>query len=289
MATLSIAIANQNQDIELNFIQSKIKNLEVSSGGRLGISAINTANNMHIEYRAEQRFPFQSTFKLLVVSAILKQSMADTDLLEEKVIYKQDDLVFWSPITEKYISAGMTVSELSAAAMMHSDNTATNLLMRKLGGTEAVTAFAHSLENHTFRLDHWETELNSNPDVDQDTSTPLEMRESLQKLVLGNILAAPQQEQLVTWMKGNTTGDKRIRAGVPKGWIVGDKTGGGTDYGMTHDIGIIWPPNCAPLVIAVYLVQNQKNAVRREDIVASVTRLLVNEFAKNDPCIKETW
>jgi beta-lactamase class A len=115
----------------------------------------------------------------------------------------------------------------------------------------------------------------------RDTSTPAAMEMSLRQLTLGDALASPQQKQLVTWMKGNTTGDTRIRAGVPKGWIVADKTGSG-DYGITNDIGIIWPPKCAPIVVAMYFIQNKKDATQHPDVIASATRILINEFARTD-------
>lgn len=274
------------QQIKSTSIAKKLAELETSFGGLIGIFAINTANNQHIQYRADERFPIQSTFKVMAVSAILKQSMTDKHLLQQKVTYTKQDLVFWSPITEKHLADGMTISELCAAAMMYSDNAATNLLVKKLGGPSAVTAFARSIGDKTFRIDSWEPELNSNPSDPRDTSTPAAMEESLQKLTLGNVLASPEREQLVAWMKGNTTGDARIRAGVPKGWVVADKTGAGDDYGISNDIGIIWPPSCAPIIVTIYSVHNKKDAARRDDVVASATRMLINEFAQMGWCIK---
>lgn len=123
----------------------------------------------------------------------------------------------------------------------------------------------------------------------RDTSTPTAMAKSLKKLMLGNVLVSPQREQLVSWMKANTTGDARIRAGVPKGWIVADKTGSGTDYGISNDIGIIWPSNCAPIVIAIYSVHNKKDALTHNDLIASVTRIVMNEFPQTGNCIKQKY
>ncbi len=266
--------------------QKKLAELEVSSGGRIGISALNTANNARIQYRAEERFPMQSTFKMMGVSAILKKSMTNSHLLQQKITYKKQDVVSWSPITEQHFTDGMMISELCAAAMMNSDNTAINLLMKKLGGPEAITVFARSIGDNTFRVDNWEPELNSSPSDLRDTSTPAAMEKSLQQLALGNVLASSQREQLVAWMKGNTTGDTRIRAGVPKGWIVADKTGASNSYGISNDIGIIWPPKCAPIVIAIYSIQNKKDSTRRDDVIASATHMLLDEFAKTDQCIK---
>jgi beta-lactamase class A len=269
-------------------IERKLAALEAPMGGKIGVFAINTANNQQIQYRANERFPIQSTFKVMAVSAILKQSMADTHLLQQKITYTKKDLVFWSPITEKHLADGMTILELCSAAMMYSDNTATNLIVKKLGGPEAVTAFSRSIKDNTFRVDNWEPELTSDPNASRDTSTPITMAKSLQKLTLGNVLASPQREQLVTWMKGNTTGDARIRAGVPKGWIVADKTGSSNGYGISNDIGIIWPSNCAPIVIAIYSIHNKKATTPRDDVIASATRIVMNEFAQTDTCINFT-
>ncbi len=266
------------QPINPTSIQEKLATLETSSGGRIGISAINTANNMRFQYRAEERFPICSTNKVMGVSAILKKSMTDNHFLQQKVIYKKDDLVVYSPMTKKHLADGMTIAELCAAAITLSDNTAINLLMKKLGGPEAVTAFARSIGDNTFRLDRWEPELNSAiPGELRDTSTPAAMEKSLQRLTLGNVLASPQREQLQAWLKSNTTGDSRIRAGVPKGWIVGDKTGTG-NYGTTNDIGIIWPTKCSPIVVAIYFTQNKKDAAPRDDVIASATRILMSAF-----------
>lgn len=277
--------ANTNKN-DASLINEKFKNLEISLDGKIGISAMNTANGQSIQYRSLERFPMQSTFKLMAVAAMLKKSEADNKLLKQKIAITKKDLVFWSPITEKHIDEGMTIFELCAAAMMYSDNSATNLIVEKLGGPKAVTAFARSMGDHTFRIDNWEPNLNSNPSDVHDTSTPAAMEESLQKLTLGNILTPSKRDQLVNWMKGNTTGDTRIRAGVPKGWIVADKTGTGNDYGISNDIAIIWPPNCAPIVITIYSGHDKKDTDRHDDILVSTTHLVIHEFARTDTCLQ---
>ncbi|KTD18741.1 Beta-lactamase Toho-1 precursor [Legionella lansingensis] len=269
-------------------IDKKLAELEASFGGRIGVYAINTANNTHLQYRANERFPMGCTSKVIGVAAILKKSMNDRTLLSQKVTYTKSDLTNWNPITEKHLADGMTVAELCAAAIRYSDNTAMNLLVRILGGVEGMNAFARSIRDHSFRQDHeWPTEAMSGGQGDlHDSSTPSAMANSLKRLALTNTLAKPQRELLLSWLKTNTTGDNRIRAGVPKGWTVGDKTGTGFYYGTTNDIGIIWPPKCAPIVVAIYYTSNDKKAVKREDIVAATIRILINEFAQGDKCIR---
>lgn len=263
----------------------QLDTLEKNFDGKIGVYAINTNNNQIIAYRADERFPVQSTFKLIGVSALLKQSCSDRNLLQEKIHYTKNDLIFWHPITGKYLNSGMTLEALSAAAISYSDNPAINLIMKKLGGPKVITAFAHSIGNTTFNIEHYESNLNSNPKINQDASTPKDMAISVQKLTLGNILAQPLRTQLVTWMINNTTGYKRIRSGVPIGWVVADKTGSG-NYGIANDIGIVWSPACKPIVLAIYTVRNKRDAKRRDDIVASTTKIVLDEFAKNDPCFK---
>lgn len=234
---------------------------------------------MRIQYRANERFPLCSTFKFMIVSAVLKQSMISDDLLDQHITFTEEKLIPWSPITEKRTAEGMSVLELCAAALQHSDNTAANLLIRLLDGPEAVTRFARSIGDDAFRLDRWEPELNSAIPGDlRDTTTPAAMEKSLQRLALGDILAPELREQLQIWLKGNTTGKASIQAGVPKGWIVGDKTGSGS-YGSTNDIAVLWPPQGAPVIVAIYFTQNEKDAPARRDVLAAATKALIGELS----------
>ena len=245
--------------------------LEKDLGGRLGVSAINLASGKQVGHRTSERFPLCSTFKAMLAGAILQRSATDAALLNRRIQYNKKDMVPHAPITEKNLAKGMTVAELCAATIQYSDNPAANLLMKVLGGPEAVTAFARSIGDNEFRLDRWETELNSAvPGDPRDTTTPLAMMRSLQALVVGDALPAPQRQQLKDWLVGNTTGGKLIRAGTPAGWTVGDKTGGGA-YGARNDVAVIWPPGQAPIVIAVYTAHNKEDAGYREDIIAGAT------------------
>lgn len=266
-----------NQKISRQTAQEELKKIEARSGGRLGVSAINMATDNRVEYRAEERFPFCSTFKVMVAAAILQRSTSDTALLQKRIRYKKEETEKsgYAPITQKYLADGMTVADLCAATLQYSDNAAVNFLMKELGGPAAITAYARSIGDNVFRLDRWEPELNSAiPGDERDTTTPASMENSLEKLTLGTALPQQQREQLMQWLKGNTTGGKRMLAGVPRGWQVADKTGTGS-YGTTNDIGILLPPGGGALVTAIYFTQNEKDAKAREDVIASATRIVV--------------
>jgi beta-lactamase class A len=263
----------------------QLEDLENTFDAKIGVYAINTSNGEIIAHHGDERFPLQSTIKFMGVAALLKQSDTDSNLLQEIVRYSQNDLITWSPITRKNIAGGMTLEALSEAAISYSDNAAINLIMRRLSGPPAVAQFAHSVGNQTYNVEHYDGQLNSDPTSGVDTSTPRDMAMSVQRLSLGDGLTPSQQAQLIGWMRNNTVGYKRIRAGVPLGWVVADKTGSG-DYGIANDIGVLWSPYCKPIILAIYTVQNQRDAKRREDIVASTTSIVLDQFAKQDHCFE---
>jgi len=258
--------------------QDRLAQLEINSGGRLGVYGANTGNGALISHRADERFPMCSTFKVILIAAILAQCAKIENLLQRRIRYAQDDFVAHSPVTEKHVSDGLTVSELCAAAIQYSDNTAANLLMKILGGPAAVTAYACSIGNNAFRLDRWETELNTCIPGDlRDTATPASMALSVRSLTLGDALPPAQAKQLTEWLHGNTTGGKRIRAAIPAGWQVGDKTGSG-DYGTANDIAVIYPPERKPIVLSIYHTQDKKDSLWRDDVIRDAARIVVDNL-----------
>ena len=95
------------------------------------------------------------------------------------------------------------------------------------------------------------------------------MAENLQKLIFGHALAKASSAQLQAWLLANKTGDARLRARLPSGWRVGDKTGSG-ERGSTNDIGILWPPDSAPIIVAAYLTETAAPADKRNAALAEV-------------------
>lgn len=247
----------------------EIARIEKESGGRLGVAAFDTGRKIQLSYRGNERFPMCSTFKVLAASSIL---VREPGLLSTRIRYAKTDLVAYSPVTEKHLADGMTNAELCAAALQYSDNTAGNLLIKQAGGPAGLMAYARSLGDEMFRLDRWETDLNSAiPGDPRDTTTPLAMMRTLQKLALGEALPPAPRKMLVDWMLTSTTGAERIRAGVPADWKVADKTGSGS-HGTTNTIAVLYPPAKAPIVIAVYFTQGEK---QRNDVVAVAARAVV--------------
>ncbi len=247
--------------------------IEQESGGRLGVAALDTLTGARALHRADERFPMCSTFKLLAAGSILARVDAGRERLDRRVRFERGDLVEYSPITKDRVGGyGMSLAELCEAAITVSDNTAANLLLAAIEGPAGLTAYARALGDAVTRLDRIEPDLNEAIPADlRDTTSPAAMLANLHALVLGNALSAPSRDQLRDWLIANKTGDARLRAGLPGDWRVGDKTGSG-GRGSTNDIGIAWPPQRAPIVIAVYLTETSKPDEQRNAALAAVGR-----------------
>ena len=268
-----LAMGSVTAPLHDDALQAELAKLETASGGRLGVASQQATGGKILSYRGDERFPLCSTFKAVAAAAILRDK---PQLLNQRIHYTRDDLLPWSPITEKNIENGLTVAELCAAIVQYSDNTAANLLIAQLGGLAAVTAFARSIGDQQFRLDRWETDLNTAIPGDQrDTSTPESMGRSLQRLALGDALPSAQREQLCVWLRGNTTGAARIKAGIPASWTIGDKTGGG-HYGTANDIAVLWPPQRSPVILAIYTTRHQQTATARNELIAAAVRVVID-------------
>jgi beta-lactamase class A len=254
-------------------LRGEFTRIERDSGGRLGVAVLDTSSQAQTGHHAEDRFPMCSTFKMLACAAVLARVDAGKEHLDRLITIQAGDIVPQSTfIKEQAAGTSMTLASLCEAAMTYSDNTAANLIIASLGSPRAVTAYARSIGDTMTRLDRNEPALNEAvPGDSRDTTTPLAMLRNMQTLLLGDVLSPVSKEQLTKWMVGNKTGDTRLRAGLPVGWKAGDKTGAG-ERGTTNDIGIVWPPKRAPVLIAVYLTETSAPVDQRNAAIAAVGR-----------------
>jgi beta-lactamase class A len=251
---------------------SNIEEIEKANGGRLGVCLIDTATNRRLSHRGDERFAMCSTHKALTAGFVLQRVDNGEESLDRRVSYDRSSLVAYSPATEKHVGEGMTIGALCVAAVTLSDNTAANLLLLTLGGPEGFTARARALGDGITRLDRIETKLNeATPDDPRDTTTPNAFADNLSKFAVGNALSVKSREQFAAWLIANRTGSKRLRAGLPPDWRVGDKTGSG-EHGTGNDVAVIWPPGRAPLIVAAYYTESSGGDDVRAHVLAEVGR-----------------
>ncbi len=221
----------------------------------------------------DERFPLCSTFKLLAAGAVLARVDAGQESLERRIAYGPADLVDYSPPRKPRLGEGaMALGALCEAAITLSDNTAANLILAHLGGPAGLTRFLRSLSDSVTRLDRTEPTMNEAlPGDPRDTTTPAAMLATTEALTLGAALTPASRAILVGWLRANRTGDTRLRAQLPEGWRVGDKTGSG-ERGTANDVGLLWPPDGAPILVAVYLTGTQAPPALRNATIAEVGR-----------------
>jgi beta-lactamase class A len=262
----------------LHGLDAAIAKIEAESGGRLGVAVLDTGSGTLAGHRIDERFPMCSTFKTLAAAAILARVDAGKEQLARRIAIEQKDILSYAPISKQHLGRDMTVAELCEAAVTLSDNTAANLLLASLGGPSAITAYARSLGDDITRLDRTEPTLNeATPGDPRDTTTPAAMAKNLRLLTTGTALSAASRDQLIAWLVGCKTGDARLRAGLPKSWRVGDKTGTG-DHGSSNDAAVIWREGKPPVIVTSYLTETTAPDDKRNAAHAAVGRAVAAAF-----------
>lgn len=259
-------------------IEAQLAALEDRDNAKVGFYGRNLGTGRTLAYRADDLFATCSAFKAYVAAQILRQvERGELKLTDEVYIDPALFVPVASPITEPALGNWMPVSELCAAAVRQSDNTATNLMLEILGGPPSVTQFARSVGDDRTWMVRWETELNTAyPGDPRDTTSPRGMGTGFSNMLIGNAFEEPYRAQLEEWMRTIVTGDTRIRAGLPPGWTIADKTGAG-DYASTNDIGVAFGPNGERLVLAVMTRtrSDDPKAPALNALIADVTRAAV--------------
>ncbi|WP_421915649.1 class A beta-lactamase [Mesorhizobium sp.] len=274
-ATLGAIAKAAASPTKFDGLTPKIRRIEAESGGRLGVACRISGTDAQFGYRESELFPMCSTFKALAAALVLHRVDGGMEQLDRRLKVPHSDVVANSPVTKSHAGGEMTMAAICEAAVTVSDNGAGNLMLDSFGGPAQLTVYLRSLGDTVTRLDRIEPELNESlPGDVRDTTSPAAMAETVARLTLADGLSQKGRAQLVAWLVANKTGDDRIRAGLPKGWTCGDKTGTG-DRGSTNDAAVIWPASGNPIVMTVYLTGSKANLAKRNAAVASVSRVLV--------------
>lgn len=258
----------------------ELESYERESGGRIGVYAENLANGKKLAWRADERFVMCSTFKASLAACVLARVDRGEEQLAAMIPYGKADLLDYAPVAKQNLAAGtMSVTEMCKAIVELSDNTCANLLLARIGGPAALTAFWRSIGDSTSRLDHNEPELNRSPPGNpQDTTTPAAMAGNLRRLVVGEALSPASRTLLTEWMVNCKTGANRLRGGLPASWTIGDKTGNnGKD--ASGDIAVVWPKPETPILITAYTQGGTPNAAQIEAAFARIGRMVAERLA----------
>jgi beta-lactamase class A len=256
-----------------------VSEIEKKVGGRVGVLALDTGTGREMAHRADERFAMCSTFKWVLAAAILVRVDRGEMSLEDRVSYREADLLEYAPATREHVAEGsMTVGDLAKVVVTVSDNTAANLLLATIGGPAGLTDFVRSLGDRVTRLDRDEPTLNTNePGDPRDTTSPRAMVGLMRQVLTGDALSVAGRERLLGWLRACETGKDRLRAGLPGTWMVGDKTGT-CERSAVNDVAIAVPPGRSPILIAAYMSDGPSGLKVLQAAHADVGRVVAREL-----------
>ena len=260
--------AERRADLDLSALEARFK-------GRMGFAF--AADGVRGGWRDQERFVYCSTFKMYLAAAMLARGQAGLEDLSRAVAVTPADMIPHAPITQKAVGGTLTLTELMKGTVEQSDNPAANILIRELGGLDALRQFYRDLGDATTRVDRLEPEMNR-LDGDKDTILPAQSVRNIERLILSEAspLDPASKRLLLEWMVATPTGQGRLKAGVPSGWTVAHKTGTG-GYGPVNDIGVLYHVDGAPISVAAYFHGGgQSTDAQREAAIAEATRQMLN-------------
>ncbi len=259
-------------------LMDTVTRLESEVGGRIGVVLQHTGSEWGIEHREDERFPMASTFKALLCGAVLSRVDRGEESLDDLVTYKATELVSYSPVTKNHVASGMSVGQLCEATVTMSDNTAANLLLKRVDGSEGLTRFLRGLGDRVTRLDRNEPALNEAKHGDsRDTTTPSAVLKTLDRLLFEDVLLPSSRAQLQQWMVDDKVADELIRKHLPKGWRIADKSGGGQN-GSRGIISVIWPETGKPYLASVYMMGSDASFRQRNAVIAAIGKAMIEEI-----------
>jgi len=266
---------------EINTLPELFNDIETRTGGRIGVAIADMETGRAAGHRVNERFAMCSSFKWLLAGLILQRVDAGQEQLDRLIRYDADDLIAYSPHSERSLESGMTIEALCSSTVRISDNTAGNLLLETMGGPDGFTQAVRNLGDRVTRIDRYEPDLNENlPGDPRDTTSPQAMLDTMNTVLFGDVLSGNSRDLLRTWMIAASTGRRRLRAGLPDNWIVGDKTG--TSYSnQSNDLAFLWPednPNRKPILIVSYLNVADPTSRTTDAIHAEIAHSMVEEF-----------
>ena len=277
------SVAQKNQ------LRNQIKQVISKKKADVGVSVYAIESKDTISVNGDQHYPMQSVFKFHIAMAVLNQVDKGKFSLSQKIHIKKSDLLpnTWSPIREAHPNGevDLPLSEIIKYTVAQSDNNGCDILMRLLGGPKPINDYIHSLGVKDVAIQANEEEMHREWNVQfSNWSTPKAITELLVKFYTKNPLSKESFNFLWTTMVETSTGVNRIKGQLPKGTIVGHKTGTSdtNKAGITaaiNDMGIVRLPNGKHYAIAVFVCNTRENEATNDKIISDISKLVWDYYS----------
>ncbi|WP_311754781.1 class A beta-lactamase [Proteus terrae] len=275
LATLVLCMPIVSSAFALN-LHDQVKQYE-KEGWKVGLSIL-YSDNSSVSINGDQHFPLDSTVKSIACANVLAKVDAKKISLNHSMIVTEKNIVTYSPVAKNYINKPFTLEKACEAANEYSDNTGANFAILSGGGPEGLTAFMRSIGDTVTRSDRYEPELTINPVDDlRDTTTPNAMSLSIKNILTGDVLSNASKDQLKKWMINNKVADNMLRASLPKGWKIADRSGA-SDYGIRGITSMVWSNNHEPVFISIYVRKGDSSLDERSEVIRILGAHIFNEY-----------
>jgi beta-lactamase class A len=299
-ALISLFILIFGTSFAQNTLRYHIAELAKPAKGIVGVSVLNIENGDTLNYNGNTRMVMHSVMKFPIALSVLHLVDSGVFKLDQVIKVKKKDLseTAVSPLREKYPKGGdVPLSELLTYMIANSDNDACDILLGMLtglnytgsvdqSGTDQVNQYLHSIKVKGINLGASEQEMaKSWPIQYTNWCKPVDMVKLLEMFYSGKILKPGSRDFLYKIMTQTTRGTNRIRALLPPGTVVADKTGssGTNDAGLspaTNDVGIITLPNSKHIAIAIFVCNSMADEATRESVIAKIAKAVYDDELK---------
>lgn len=285
-APKEVVASNTNRE---NDLRDRIEQISRAAQGRVGVSATVLETGEPVTLNGNQRFPMQSVYKFPIGMAVLAQVDQGKLNLDQRVRIETSDFVSdlqHSPIRdENPQGVELSLTELLKYMVSESDGTACDVLLKLVGGPEAVTQYLRDLGVNGIVVANTEKEIGQDKTVQyRNYATPDAAVVLLRALYEGRGLSESSQALLLRLMTETPTGLKRIKGLLPDGTAVAHKTGTSRTVdgvtAATNDVGLVSLLNGQHLAIAVFVSDSKASDVIREEVIAKVTKAAWDEWSK---------
>jgi beta-lactamase class A len=258
-------------------IEQQLSRIAERSGGTVGVCAVHVESGQTIALSGDRRFPLYSVLKLPLAVAVLKDIEARTLRLDQKVSVRPEDIAAGAPgNTKRWEDVPKTVSirELLEFALVDSDNTSCDKLLELIGGPAALTRRLSAIGLPEIRVEISMKEMAEHRNH-LNAASPNAVAQLLATLQKGRILQPAERAVLFDMMRRARTGPNRLRAGVPAGTEVLDKTGTGSN--TVNDVGLITLPGSqGHIAIAVMVTDSKLPSRDQERTIAEIAATVYN-------------
>jgi beta-lactamase class A len=274
-------------------LRAQIERIAAQAHGKVGVACSLPGKPLDCDFHAADPLPMQSVYKLPISMAMLHAIEQGRFTLTQTIRFLPSDLIApdqYSPLRDAHPhgDADIPVQDLIHGALVDSDGVASDMLMRALGGPAAVNAYIRSLGIHGIEIRDTEKTLGRDVQLEnRNTAEPRAMVALLRLIADHSPLTPDHTSLLLGWMRSTHTGDHRLRALLPPGTVVADKTGTagtGRNYtNATNDGGLITLPDGRILAVAVLVADSAAPEAIREHVIAEIGQAIWNAAIQTTP------